>query len=69
MSSTELWVILPLGLALITFFLRYRTLLIYISAVITTFWLALLAWLIPFDQAILIGSISVKVTETFEIFI
>jgi len=67
MSSTEIWVILPLGLALLTFLLRYRTLLIYFSAVITTFWLALLAWLIPFDQAILVGSISVKVTETFEI--
>lgn len=66
MSAPFLWIFLPLILAGFLLLLRNQKA-IALIACISTLFLTLAAWLLPIDTALSVGSLSFKLTSTFEI--
>ena len=67
MNSTFLWIAFPFVAGLILLLLNpYRRISFYLGAVIS-FVLAIAAVILPIDQAITIGPLSVKIASTFSI--
>lgn len=66
MNAPAIWIFLPFGLALILWPLRNERLSAGLASGIT-FLLALAAWLLPIDAAMSAGSLSIKITSSFDI--
>ena len=66
MNAPAIWIFLPFGLALILWPLRNERLSAGLASGIT-FLLALAAWLLPIDTAMSAGSLSIKITSSFDI--
>ncbi len=55
MSAPILWIIVPIIIAGVFFFLRRLKMVVLVSATILTFLLALIAWLIPINELVVVG--------------
>ena len=66
MSAPFLWIFLPLTLAGLLMLLRNKKVIALIACIFTLF-LTLAAWLLPIDTAITIGTVSFKLSSSFEI--
>lgn len=66
MSAPHIWIILPLIIAGISFFLRRWKNVISISITIFVLLLTLIAWLIPFDELVVIGPWAFTIADRIE---
>ena len=65
MTAPQLWVILPAILGVVLFFFRRWWNALIVSGLVLSLWLAWAAWLLPFGEAISIGSFSLKISESY----
>ncbi|MDX9864336.1 MAG: hypothetical protein RBT34_05965, partial [Anaerolineaceae bacterium] len=63
-SAAVLWIALPLVVAVLLWVLQSRRIFTLISASVMSLLLALLAWILPIDNAIKLGPLSVEVSST-----
>jgi formate hydrogenlyase subunit 3/multisubunit Na+/H+ antiporter MnhD subunit len=67
MSAPVLWIIAPAGVGVLIFFLRrLKNVGLYIGMAFC-FWLAWMAWAIPFEEPMSIGSYSLVISESFTV--
>ena len=67
MSAAILWIGLPLGLAVLLWVLQSRRVFTLFAASMVSLLLALLAWLLPIDNAIKLGPLSLEISSTVKI--
>jgi NADH-quinone oxidoreductase subunit N len=67
LSTPVIWVIVPILAAVLFWFLRHRERLVILLAMLLCLLLALLAWLVPLDQLIRLGPLSLTINSTLEI--
>lgn len=67
MNAPVLWIILPAIIAFALFFFRsFRDVIVFIGAAVSL-WLAWVAWTVQFGEPIIIGKVSLRITETFSV--
>lgn len=67
MSAALLWIGLPLAVAVVLWLMQSRRYFTLITAAAVCFVLTLLAWLVPIDSAIKLGTVSLELSSTVAI--
>lgn len=67
MSAPLLWIIIPGIAGVLLFTIRHVERAVTIVGVILSLWLASVAWLLPVNEVVTIGGISLKLTESFSV--
>lgn len=67
MNAALVWIAIPLAVAVLLWFTQQRCIFSLLTAASTSLVLAVLAWLLPIDNAIRLGPVSLEITSAFNI--